>query len=130
MTMLSSIENWFSILQVFFLFDPKVLTLFEVLACKCFIAFSKVMQKQPSRGALRKRCFENIQQIYSRTPMPKSDFNKVALQSNFIEITLRHGCSSVNLLRIFRTPFTKNTPGRLLLAMTSGEYLLSFKLIS
>ena len=127
MTMLSSIENWFSILQVFFLFDPKVLTLFEVLACKCFIAFSKVMQKQPSRGALRKRCFENIQQIYSRTPMPKCDFNKVALQSNFIEITLPRGCSSVNLLRIFRIPFTKNTPERLLLAMTSGEciYLAS-----
>ena len=29
-------------------------------------------QKQPSRGVLRKRCSENMQQIYSRTPMPKS----------------------------------------------------------
>ena len=38
------------------------------------------------------------------------------LQSNFIEIALRSGCSSVNLLRIFRTPFPKNTPGRLLLS--------------
>ena len=28
---------------------------------------------------------------------------------NFIEITLRHGCSPVNLLHIFRTHFTKNT---------------------
>ena len=45
--------------------------------------------------------------------MPKCDFNKVA--SNFIEITLRHGCSLVNLLQIFRTPFPKNTSGRLLL---------------
>ena len=34
---------------------------------------------------------------------------------NFIEITLRHGCSPVNLLHIFRTPFTKNTSGQLLL---------------
>ena len=33
----------------------------------------------------------------------------------FIEMTLRHGCSSVNLLHVFRTPFTKNTSGRLLL---------------
>ena len=47
--------------------------------------------------------------------MQKCDFNKVAMQSNFIEIALRHGCSSVNLLHIFRTPFLKNLSGRLLL---------------
>ena len=35
--------------------------------------------------------------------------------SNFIEITLRHGCSPVHLLYIFRTPFPKNTSGWLLL---------------
>ena len=29
--------------------------------------------------------------------------------SNFIEITLRHGCSSANLLHIFRITFPKNT---------------------
>ena len=34
---------------------------------------------------------------------------------NFIEIPLRHGCSPVNLLHIFRIPFHKNTYGRLLL---------------
>ena len=38
----------------------------------------------------------------------------VKLQSNFIEITLQHGSSPVNLLHIFRTPFLKNTSGRLL----------------
>ena len=32
-------------------------------------------QKQPSRDVLRKRCSENMQQIYRRTPMPKCDFN-------------------------------------------------------
>ena len=37
-------------------------------------------QKQPTRGVLRKSCSENMQQIYSKTPMPKYDFNKVALQ--------------------------------------------------
>ena len=37
------------------------------------------------------------------------------LQSNFIGITLRHGCSPVNLLHIFGTPFPRNTSGRLLL---------------
>ena len=39
----------------------------------------------------------------------------VKLQSNFIEITLRHGCSPVNLLLIFRIPFLKKTSGWLLL---------------
>ena len=38
------------------------------------------------------------------------------LQSNLIEIALRHGCSPVNLLYIFRTPFPKNTSEGLLLS--------------
>ena len=39
----------------------------------------------------------------------------IKLLRNFIETTLWHGCSPVNLLHIFRTPFTKNTSERLLL---------------
>ena len=35
--------------------------------------------------------------------------------SNFIEIALRHGCSPVNLLHIFRTCFPRNTSVWLLL---------------
>ena len=31
------------------------------------------------------------------------------MQNKFIEITLQHGCSPVNLLHIFRTAFSKNT---------------------
>ena len=54
---------------------------------------------------------EKMQQIYRLTPRSKCDFNKVA----FIEIGLRRGRSPVNLLDIFRTPFPKNTSGRLLL---------------
>ena len=38
------------------------------------------IQKQPSGGVLRKRYSENMKQIYRRTPLPKYDFNKVALQ--------------------------------------------------
>ena len=34
---------------------------------------------------------------------------------NFIKITLRHGCSPVSLLHIFRTPFPKSTSEQLLL---------------
>ena len=31
-------------------------------------------QKQPFRGVLRKRCSENMQQMYRKKPMPKCDF--------------------------------------------------------
>ena len=36
--------------------------------------------KQPSASALKKRCSENMQQIYRRTLMLKCDFNKFAMQ--------------------------------------------------
>ena len=39
---------------------------------------AKKLQKQPVRVVLRKRCSENMQQIYKRTPMLKCAFNKVA----------------------------------------------------
>ena len=42
-------------------------------------------------------------------------WKKHPMLCSFIEITLQHGCSSVKLLRIFRTPFLKNTSGWLLL---------------
>ena len=48
--------------------------------------------------------------------MSKCNFNKVALQLYLNHTS--HGCSPVNLLRIFRIPFPKNTSGGLLL-----EYL-------
>ena len=38
------------------------------------------IQKQPPRGVLKKSCPENMEHIYRRTPMPKSDFHKVAKQ--------------------------------------------------
>ena len=41
--------------------------------------------------------------------------NIIEMLCNFIETTLRHRCSPVNLLHIHRTPFPKNTSGWLLL---------------
>ena len=73
-----------------------------------FINQHPTFQRQPPRGVPRKMYSENMQQIYRRTPMPK-------LQSNFIEITFRHGCSPVDLQHIFRTPFPRNTSRWLLL---------------
>ena len=42
--------------------------------------------------------------------------------SNFIEITLWHGLSPVNLLHIFRTHFPKNISGWLLLKVILFEF--------
>ena len=44
------------------------------------LASTLIIQNQPSRDVLRKRCYKNMQQIYRRTLMPKWDFNKVAFQ--------------------------------------------------
>ena len=45
--------------------------------------------------------------------MPKCD--SIKFLCIFIEIARWHGCSPVNLLHIFRTPFARNTSGWLLL---------------
>ena len=49
---------------------------------QCFIKqqIDTFSLKQPFRGVLKKMCSENMQQIYTRTPMPKYHFNKVAKQ--------------------------------------------------
>ena len=52
----------------------------------------------------------------------------IKLQSSFIEITLRHGCSPVNLLHISRTPFLKNTSGWLLLWSISFKHEICTKI--
>ena len=88
-----------------------------------YIQYFAPIQKQLSRDVLRKRCTENMLQIYRRIPILKCDFREhtcqsaisIKLQSKFIEITLRHGCSPVDLLYILRTLFLKNTSGWLLL---------------
>ena len=51
-----------------------------ILLRRKFHNFFITVQKQPHGGVLKKRCSENIQQIYKRTPMPKSDLNKVSKQ--------------------------------------------------
>ena len=71
-----------------------------VMSFQNFQTFIKY-RKQPSRGVPMKRCSENMQQIYRRTP-------------NLIEITLQYGCYPVSLLPILRTPFHWNISGGLL----------------
>ena len=62
-----------------------------------FLVNEILLQKQPSRGVIRKRCSKNMKQIYRRTPLPQCDFNKVAVNlqhfwraasASFMEISL------------------------------------------
>ena len=50
----------------------------------------------------------------------------IKLLCNFIKITLQHGRSPVNLLHVFRTSFSKNTSGRLLLLLDLLNTHLTF----
>ena len=65
------------------------------------MVYIRPLQKQPCRGVLSKktRACPNY------------------LLCNFIKIKLRHGCSPVNWLHIFRAPFPRNTSRRLLLLL-------------
>ena len=59
-----------------------------------------------------KRCSENIQQIYRRTPMPKCDFNKVTLQpySNRISAWMFSYKFAVYLLQLVSKIFRETLP--------------------
>ena len=74
------------------------------------------MQKQPSRGVLRK----GVLKICCKVTGEHSCRSVILIKllCNFIEIILRHECSPVNLLHIFRTSFPKNT------STAASEYVI------
>ena len=134
MAVLQILENWKARSMMESILVKLLPTMLLQNALHYFsIKFSEVAVQR----RLRKRCSENMQQIYRRTSMPKCDFSKVAKQlywnstsvwmfsckfASYFQNTLskeplRHGCSPVNLLHIFRTCFLTNTSGGLLLSL-------------
>ena len=80
---------------------------------KCLIGhnyFTKPLLKHCERALRRSYSGKGVLKICSNFTGEHQCQSEIStkLQSNFIEITLRHGCSPVNLLHIFRTPFSKN----------------------
>ena len=72
---------------------------------KCYVKYiNNSIQKQPPRGVLRFK-FTGEHVYWSVI--------SINLQSNFMNVFgwvwVRHGCSPVNFLHIFRTPLPKNT---------------------
>ena len=84
---------------------------------------SKFTGEHPCRGVI------SIKLLCTKAPTVQCGINPfssclardIMTDVEIIEIALRHGCSPVILLHIFRTPFFKNTYGRLLLLFTYFE---------
>ena len=78
------------------------------------LILATVYRSSPSEVFLRK----GVLKICSRFTRehPCRSVISMKLQSDFIEIALRHGCFPVNFLHIFRTFFCKNTSDGLLLS--------------
>ena len=110
--------------------------------CETFIlnlTFAVFSQKNPSQmfgralnTLLHSLVFlgKDVQKICCRftVEQPCRRVISVKFQSNFFEITLRHECSPIILLHIFRTSFHENTYGRLHLCIALRN-ILKFHLI-
>ena len=94
------------VIQAYFTltFLTKYIVIFRIWMDNWGILFANLeqVQKQTSRGVLTKGCSENMQQT---DHAEKNTYAEV--RSNFTEITLRYGCSPVNLLYIFKTHFLR-----------------------
>ena len=77
------------------------------------------IQKQRSRGVLRIRFLKICSKFTGENPCRNAI--SIKLLGTFIKIALQHGCSPVNLLHIFRTPFPRNTFGWLLLKVLQSK---------
>ena len=101
----------------YFYMKTKILADFQICIS---VSLKKVSRSSPAEVFLGK----GVLKICSKFTWehPCRSVISIKLQSNFIEITLRHGCSLVNLIHIFRTTFYKNTFGRLILDIQSWGY--------
>ena len=73
----------------------------------------EIFRSSPSEVFLRKGDLKMCSKFTGEQPCWSA--TSIKLLCNFVEIALRHGCSPVNLLHFFRTPFRKNTSGGMFL---------------
>ena len=99
-----------------FCFFP-IFSLCHKIICNLTNTFLKLFRSSRSEVFLVKGVLKICSKFTGEHPC--QSVVSIKLLRNFIEITLPHGCSPVNLLHIFRTPFTKNTSGWLLLTIFS-----------
>ena len=122
------------------MFQKIQITLMMIMKNMCFkqllnsiqLASTLIIQNQPSRVVLRKRCSKNMQQIYRRTPMPKCDF-KVTFQNTFPQEHIRTAASEycwtlcIELLTIFAKKFYREDPKYVSTRIESYQFLKYLK---
>ena len=88
---------------------------FSALSTLRYLKFSEQQESRKLKRRQDPRRFTAncMQHIYRRITILKC--NSIKLKSKFIEITLQHECSPVNLLHVFRKSFPMATSGGLLL---------------
>ena len=100
------------------------LTYCQIIFTKSFArtntATSVVFGRSPSKVFLERSGLNISRKFIVKHPCQSAI--SIKLQSIYIEITFRYGCSPVNLLLIFRIPFPKNASGGLLLYINLDKY--------
>ena len=93
--------------QIAYLFkcNKFFLKVIKLINIQIAISTRRINRSSPSQVFFQKSALK----IYSEFTRehPCQSVISIKLQSNFIEITLRHGCSPVNLLHILRTSFLR-----------------------
>ena len=97
-------------------------------ALKVIINFTKsfltrnIVQKQAPEVFCLKRCSQKFDKIHRKTPVGLFLTKVAGLRpATLLKKRLWHRCFPVNFVKLLRTPFLQNTPGRLLLAVSPHQ---------
>ena len=97
----------------------------NLLSCRfCLKNSSRYIRSSGPEVFLRKGVLKPCSKFTGEQPC--LSVISIKFQRNFIEITLRHGCSLVIFLHIFRTPFRKNTLDGFFWRLVGTDPLLAF----
>ena len=82
----------------------KCIQMREIIHTNIYGRAIETIRSSPSECSFKKRCYENMQQIDSRTPIPKCDLNKVAsyFQNTFL---FEHLCRAASERWLYRSVF-------------------------
>ena len=91
---------------------------------------SKKTTEAALHGCFSEKVFWKYEANLKENTRTKVWFQKSWTGRNFIEITLWHGCSTVNLLHIFRACFPENSCEGLLLELNGKQYFTCNSLLN
>ena len=105
--------NWGLLLSLLLSYFPIIIVAILLLLTNILtILFFFFVIFKRTEAALQRCSYKKVFWKYLANLLENTHV-EVWYQSSFIEITLRHGCSPLNLQHFFRAPFPKNTFGGL-----------------